>query len=203
MLANSAESHQPTNNRVELSGLEELFEQQIEAVLARGLTLREAAIFYGIKRKELKSQVKKDLIPAIKVIDGESSKWLVYPDGVPDELETLSRQQIEAEQALLDCTPDPAEPILMQAEVPTVNETKITAKVRLQIKIAELEARLAAVEHYNAYLETRLVGLEDQIKFFNLTHFRKPAINALAVLIPAAIIVSAILLNCISHLPSS
>lgn len=233
------------NNRLDLTGLEELFEQQLEPHLARGLSLKEAVFFYGLTKKQLRRQIKDFSIPAIKVTKKGRKKWLVYPSGIPQELEDLSSAQNTAESEIeselppveapqpqiqnveafrqtfmqlprqtalvdttqiLDFSPDSNDPFLLsgsQDEIKLFPPGFFAPEEGHISRIVELEQQLSKAQHKNDYLETRIAGLEDQVKFLIQCQYNKPAFNRLAFILPVLIALSAVIAACFPALLGS
>lgn len=231
MPAQSSALPKTINNRIDLSGLDDLFEQQFEPLLARGLSLKEAQYFYGLTKKQLKSQIKKSLIPAIQVDGGKGGKWLIYPEGVPNEFEQLAKVQAEAQAAdKKEELPKPQaepeskikrkrkveqEPVqaimefrqafhnLPRLENASTKHEWLDFSPQINDPLDKLKKRLAESEHKNSYLETRIAALEDQVRFLTQSHYRKPSLNALAVVLPVLMLISAILAICMPSLSGS
>jgi hypothetical protein len=90
----------------------------------------------------------------------------------------LPSVQIETEQA----------PVMIAQ---TESETKSARYTVIQDRVNELEKKLSDAIYRSNYLETRISGLEDQIKFLTQQNYQSRALNKLLWLLPAAVAIIA------------
>ncbi len=184
--ARSLDSKDLKNSRIELDGLEKVFTDNHDELFAKGLSIKQAVFYYGDTRKALKSKVEDGTVPAIRLPETHGSKWRVFPDGVPPQLEHLipkklrpkkAKQKSEEvlEQAALELVSSEHEQVY--ADIPeaiyedgVASFSSYSVDFELQVPQAELEASSpdfsAATEAADLSAETEAadeVQLEQQI----------------------------------------
>lgn len=149
--------------------------------------------------------------PQAEALDNQSSSSEVYFDFSPPQLIDFSPKLVEMEQtaeaAPVEPTPPPmpvldtsgelasqASPGTSEAVAPQEPNKRAVRYNQLQDKIHELEKQLVEASHRNSYLETRLNGLEDQIKFLTQSHYQSRSFNKMMLLIPGLALLVAIII---------
>lgn len=81
-----------------------------------------------------------------------------------------------------------------EAPTPVVDQGKKSAAryTQLQDRIIELEKNLEELSYRNNYLEARLTGLEDQIKFLSQNQYQSRRFNKLILAVPAIVLLAAL-----------
>ncbi len=183
--------------RVALAGLDQLFEQSVNSETDSGLTLDQAEHYYGLPAREIKTKIKLGEIAGRKLGRKNWRVYpLGLPDGeksqFPKAIEPPFLVPPTVDSELTEAPPKDVAPLVAAPETSTVTppkETKPRKKLpqrveadvviepvdiqvspltlKLQAKVAELEAKLEAAAYRNGYLEAKLEWAEGQVKLLS------------------------------------
>jgi len=97
-------------DRIEVAGLEGLFEGDRQELFSTGLSIRQAVFYYGETRQSIKAKVLEGSIPAIRLPKAYGRKWKIFPAGVPPQLQDLIPKKHKAENKQEEQPLQPCEP---------------------------------------------------------------------------------------------
>lgn len=78
--------HSAHKDPVSIEGLEDFFVPLTQAVIDGGLTVKQAADYYGLATAKVKQLIRSGEIPACRVMTYKGKKWRVFPGGLPDHI---------------------------------------------------------------------------------------------------------------------